>query len=153
MAGFLPRLILMMRVPDAALVAATALYFFARHFDSNFAASPSGSWYFNPFAWQLLSTMGAWATLGGAIRVPALARSRIVLSTSVAFVLFALVLTMATHFDRATFVPTELLGLFVPNDKTNLVPYRVRHFLALAAIVVRVVPRHWSGLHSPCCNR
>mgnify|MGYP001126787013 CR=1 FL=1 len=149
MAGFPPLLILMMRVPDAALAASTALYFFARYFDWNFAAYPSGSWYFNPFAWQLLFTMGAWAALGGAIRVHVLARSRIVLAASIAFVLFAFVVTMATHFEMAAFIPTGLLGLFVPNDKTNLAPYRVLHFLALATIVVRVVPQHWSGLRSP----
>lgn len=149
MAGFPPLLILMMRASDAALAASTALYFFARYLDWNFAAYPSGSWYFNPFAWQLLFTLGAWAALGGATRVHVLARSRIVLAASVAFVLFAFVVTMATHFERAAFIPTGLLDLFVPNDKTNLAPYRVLHFLALAAIVVRVVPRHWSGLRSP----
>ena len=149
MAGFPPLLILMMRAPDAALAASTVLYVFARYFDWNFSAYPSGGWYFNPFAWQLLFTMGAWAALGGGTRVHALARSRIVLAASVAFVLFAFVVTLDVHFDRAAFIPPELLGFFAPNDKTNLAPYRVLHFLALAAIVVRVVPRHWSGLRSP----
>ena len=149
MAGFSPLLILMMRATDVALAASTALYVFARYFDWNFSAHPSGGWYFNPFAWQLLFTMGAWAALGGGTRVHALARSQIVLAASIAFVLFAFVVTLAVHFDRTAFLLAELLGFFVPNDKTNLAPYRVLHFLALAVIVLRVVPRHWSGLRSP----
>lgn len=149
MAGFPPLLILMMRVPDAALAASTLLYVLARYFDWNVSAYPSGGWYFNPFTWQLLFTIGAWAALGGGTRVHALARSRVILAASVAFVLFAFVVTLATYFDRAAFIPAGLLGFFVPNDKTNLAPYRVLHFLALAAIVVRLVPRHWRGLRFP----
>lgn len=149
MAGFPPLLILMRRAPDAALAASAVLYILARYFDWNFSAYPSGGWYFNPFAWQLLFTMGAWAALGGGTRVHALARSRIVLGASVGFVIFAFIVTLASHFDRAAFLPAGLLGFFVPNDKTNLAPYRVLHFLALAVIVLWVVPRHWSGLRSP----
>ena len=149
MAGFPPLLILMRRAPDAALAASAVLYMFARYYDWNFTAYPSGGWYFNPFAWQLLFTMGGWAALGGGARMQALARSQIVLFASLAFVLFALVVTLAVHFDGAALIPAGLLGLFVPNDKTNLAPYRVLHFLALAVIVVRVVPRDSSSLRSP----
>jgi len=148
MAGFPPLLILMMRWPDAALAASTSVYLLARYLDWNFSAYPSGGWCFNPFAWQLLFTMGAWAALGGGTRVQALARSRTVLAASVPFVLFAFVVMRAIHFNRAAFIPAGLLGVFVPNDKTNLAPYRVLHFLALAIIVVRVVPQHWSVLCS-----
>ena len=149
MAGFPPLLILMRRTPDAALAASAVLYMLARYYEWNFTAYPSGGWYFNPFAWQLLFTMGGWAALGGGARMQALARSQIVLSASLAFVLFALVVTLAVHFDVTALIPAGLLGIFVPNDKTNLAPYRVLHFLALAVIVVRVVPRDSSSLRSP----
>ena len=149
MAGFPPLLVLMMRWPDAALAASTCVYLSARYFGWNFSAYPSGGWYFNPFAWQLLFTMGAWAALGGGARVHALARSRTILAASVAYVLFAFVVTLAVRFNTAALMPAAVLEVFVPNDKTNLAPYRVLHFLALAVIVVRLVPENWTGLRSP----
>jgi hypothetical protein len=36
-----------------------------------------------------------------------------------------------------------------PIDKTNLDVLRLAHFLALATIAVRFVPRDWPGLRSP----
>ncbi len=146
MAGFPPLLVLMMRSPNAALAASSCVYLLARYFGWNFAAYPSGGWYFNPFAWQLLFTTGAWAALGGAARVHALARSRTVLAASVAFVLFAFVVTMAVRSNTIALLPPAVHVVFVPNDKTNLAPYRVLHFLALAVIVVRFVPENWTGL-------
>lgn len=145
MAGFAPFLILMMRAPDAALAASIMVYVLARHFGSNFPAHPSGGWYFNPLAWQLLFTMGAWAALGGAARAQALARSRTVLIASVAFVVFAFVVTIGARFGLST----ALSPVFdVLSEKTNLAPYRIVHFLALAVFVVHLVPRDWKGLDS-----
>ena len=49
-------------------------------FGWNLPAYPSGHWFFNPFAWQLLFVFGAWCALGGAERlapVLALAASRL----------------------------------------------------------------------------
>ena len=43
--------------------------------------------------------------------------------------------------DRA-----PVADLFLPNDKTNLAPYRILHFLALALIVARLVPRSATAL-------
>jgi len=147
MAGF-PPLLILLRSPDMALAASTSVYLLARYLDWNFPAYPLGGWYFNPFAWQLLFMMGAWAALGGGTRVHALARSRTVLAKSIAFVLFALVVTLPLRLDETAFLPAGLLEFFVPNDKTNLAPYRVLHFLALAVIVLRLVPKNWAGLRS-----
>jgi hypothetical protein len=145
MAGFAPLLMLMMWAPNTALAAATVVYLLARHFGWNFPAYPAGGWYFNPFTWQLPFTMGAWAALGGAARAQALARSRIVLIASVAFVVFAFVVTVGARLGLST----SLSPVFdVLGEKTNLAPYRILHFLALAVIVVRVVPRDWNGLRS-----
>lgn len=44
-------------------------------------------------------------------------------------------------------LPNGLLEVFIPNDKTNLAPYRVLHFLVLA-VIVHIVPRNWAGLRS-----
>ena len=149
MAGFAPLLMLMMRFPDAALSASITIYFLARHFGWNFPAHPSGGWYFNPFAWQLLFTVGAWAALSGASRAYALARSPMILAASVAFVIFAFVITLGGRFDAlASWLPAQLLEVFTPNDKTNLAPYRVLHLLALTVIMIRIVPESWAGLQS-----
>jgi hypothetical protein len=148
MAGFPPLLVLMRRSPDLALGASAGVYVMAHLLDWNFKAYPSGTWYFNPFAWQLLFTMGAWAALGGRARVQGLARSNIVLGASIAFVVFALVVTLAIRFDSAYILPAAIIDLFVPNDKTNLAPYRILHLLALAVIVVRLLPEDWRSLHS-----
>jgi hypothetical protein len=148
MAGFPPLLVLMRRSPDVALGASAIVYLLAHLLDWNFAAYPSGGWYFNPFAWQLLFTMGAWVALGGRKRVQALARSRIVLVACVACVAFAFVVTLAVRFDSTVLLPAALLDFFDPNDKTNLAPYRILHLLALAVIVVRLLPEDWSGLRS-----
>jgi hypothetical protein len=56
----------MIQKPALILICSMALYFAARHFGWNLAALPSGFWYFNPFAWQLLFFLGAWIALGGA---------------------------------------------------------------------------------------
>jgi hypothetical protein len=144
MAGFAPLLMLMMRAPDAALAAAILVYVLARHFGWNFPAHPSGGWYFNPFTWQLLFTMGAWAALGGASRAQALARSRMILTASVAFVVFAFIVTVGARLGLSALSPM----FNVLSEKTNLAPYRILHFLALAVIVVHLVPRNWKGLDS-----
>lgn len=145
MAGFAPLLMLMMRVPNAALGAAIIVYVLARYFGWNFPAHPSGGWYFNPFAWQLLFTIGAWAALGGAARAQALARSRTILIASVAFVVFAFAVTVGARLGLST----SLSPVFdVLSEKTNLAPYRILHFVALAVIVVHLVPRNWKGLDS-----
>lgn len=148
MGGFPPLLILMRRSPDLALGASACLYVLARLLDWNFRAYPSGGWYFNPFAWQLLFTMGAWAALGGRARVQGLARSNIVLGASIAFAVFALAVTLSIRLDSADILPAAVRNLFDPNDKTNLAPYRILHLLALAVIVVRLLPKDWRGLHS-----
>ncbi|MBN9013433.1 MAG: OpgC domain-containing protein, partial [Rhizobiales bacterium] len=82
-------------------------------------------------------------------RVQAFARSPITLVASIAYVMFALVVTLGERFDvLASLLPADLLGLFVPNDKTNLAPYRVVHLLALACIIVRIIPKDWQFLRS-----
>lgn len=149
MAGFPPLLWAMMRWPDLALLASAAVYVASRQLGWNFPAYPSGGWYFNPFAWQFLFAIGAWAALGGARRVQAFARSPITLVACIAYVMFALVVTLGERFDlSASLLPADLLGPFVPNDKTNLAPYRVLHLLALACIIVRIIPRDWQFLRS-----
>ena len=52
--AFPPVLWLLGRLPTLALAISVAIYAVSLYFDWNFPAYPSGHWYFNPLAWQLL---------------------------------------------------------------------------------------------------
>src|SRR6185312_17480390 len=65
------------------------------------------------------------------------------------YLLFALAVTVAEKFPQAGIVPDLLHDIFLPNDKENLAPYRVLHFLALAFLFAYMVPRDWSGFRWP----
>jgi hypothetical protein len=137
---FAPALWLMVRKPTLVLVGSLAVYFAARHFDWNLATSPSGLWYFNPFSWQLLFFLGAWTALGGAQAIQPVIRTRAVFCLSVAFIVFAFVVTMAINFPGLdNLLPHWILEPFDPNDKTNLAPYRVAHLIAIAVVITRLL--------------
>ena len=147
---FPPMLFLLLRQPALALIGSAVVYVLALHYDINLPAYPNGVWYFNPFAWQLLFVFGAWCALGGAQRLEGFLRSPIVLGVAIAYLLFGLDVTLTWHFDALKFLVPNWLGqLIYPIDKTNLDVLRFAHFLALAAITVRFVPRDWPGLKWP----
>src|SRR5882724_6124608 len=106
---FPPTLWLLQFRSSLALGASVLLYVLTWTFNWNLPSYPSGHWYFNPFAWQLLFVFGAWCALGGAQR---------------------------------------LEELIYPIDKVNLDVLRFAHFLALAVVTVRFLPREWPGLKS-----
>jgi hypothetical protein len=138
---FAPALWLMVRRPTLTLVCSLAVYFAGRHFGWNLAASPSGLWYFNPFAWQLLFFLGAWIALGGTQAIQSIIRTRTVFWLAITYIVFAFVVTTATHApDLGNLLPHWLLQPFDPNDKTNLAPYRVVHLIAIAIVVTRFLP-------------
>ena len=72
LAWFPPMLWLLLRAPSIALLASASLYALMWLFEWNIPAYPSGTWVFNPFAWQLLFVFGAWCALGGAQKSVAL---------------------------------------------------------------------------------
>jgi hypothetical protein len=147
MAVFAPLLWVMLRKPDLAMAGSIALYFAARTFQWNLPSFPGGSWNFNPFCWQLLFVSGAWFALGGTTRCRAIFKSPSLLYFGIAYLIFALVMTMAGRFPEfGKMLPTWLFDAFNPNDKTNLAPYRVLHFIVIAFIVARLVSKDWRGL-------
>jgi hypothetical protein len=146
---FPPVLWLLQRKASLALVASVLLYAVSWEFGWNMPAYPSGHWFFNPFAWQLLFVFGAWCALGGAESLGAVLRSRIVLAVAVAYIAFACAVAMTWHFPRLEpLVPQWLSDWMYPIDKTNLDVLRFAHFLALAAITVHFVPCTWPALKS-----
>ena len=135
--------------PSLALGASVLLYVLTWHFNWNLPSYPEGHWYFNPFAWQLLFVFGAWCALGGAQRLATVLQSRITLGVAIAYLLFAFVISLTWYLPGVgQYVPHRLEDLIYPIDKVNLDVLRFAHFLALAVVTVRFLPREWPGLKS-----
>jgi hypothetical protein len=138
------------RRPNLTLLASVVLYVAARWFDWNLASYPPGTtWYFNPFAWQMMFVFAAWCGVGGAAQLAFLIRSRAALIVAVAWIVFAFLIVMTWHVAfLESLVPKWMIKAIYPIDKTDLDMLRFTHFLALALVVVRYLPRHWAPLTS-----
>lgn len=149
MAAFPPALWAVVRFPNAALATSFLLYVAAQMFGWNLRAYPAGSWYFNPFAWQFLFMIGAWMASGGASKLRALLQRREITVLAILYLMLSFAVAMAVRFPEiGSALPAQFLTHFA-NDKTNLAPVRILHFLALAFIVVRFVPNDAAVLKSP----
>jgi len=140
----------LVRRPNWTLLASAVLYVATRWFDWNLASYPAGThWYFNPFAWQLMFVFGAWCGVGGAAQLRFIIRSRAALALAVAWILFALVIVLTWHVPLLdASVPKWMIKAIYPIDKTDLDMLRFTHFLALALVVARFLPRDWPALGS-----
>ena len=144
---FPPVLWFMLRQPNWTMVAAIVLWLVSRQTGWNLSAYPTGTWYFNPFAWQVLFIFGAWCALGGARQSASVVMHPATLWFCIAYMILALVMTMAGKFPAfGELFPHWLYSTFNPNDKTNLAPYRFLHFVVIVILVIRFVPKDWSGL-------
>lgn len=140
--ALLPALWVLARMaPALAVTASVGLYAAAAVFDLAIPnVQTGGVWFFNPFAWQLLFTVGVvagQATLQGV----SLPRGRTLMALAAAMVVLGLVnaapWTVIPGLDRMA-----LPDLWrIDADKTNLSFWRFGHALALAYIVARLVPR------------
>jgi hypothetical protein len=149
MGVFPPVLWLMLRRPNLVMLGSVLLYLAARQLDWNLPSYPSGVWYFNPLAWQLLFVLGAWLALGGADRLHFLVRSRPVLVLGGTYLLFAALMTLAGQLpELQKLFPRVLFEAFNPNDKTNLAPYRFLHLTVLLVLGARFIPIDAPGLQA-----
>jgi hypothetical protein len=140
---------LLRRKADLALALSVALYAITWEWELALPSYPSGSWFFNPYAWQLLFVFGAWCALGGAERMSRILSSKITIALAAAYLLFALAVTLTWHFPRIDFLMPHVLARWMyPISKTDLDVLRFAHFLALAALTVYFIPKGWSGLKS-----
>ena len=146
--GFFPPILwFMLRQPDVTMAVSVVLWLAARHFGWNFNAYPAGSWYFDPYCWQVVFVFGSWCALGGATRAAWIINSRPALYLGVAYLIFAMIMTMAGRFsDFGALFPSWLYSAFNPNDKTYMAPYRLLHFIVIAMLVVRFIPKNWPAL-------
>ena len=147
---FLPLILWLMKWrADVTLALSALLYAVTWHFDLYLSAYPNGVWFFNPMAWQLLFVFGAWCALGGARRMSRIMSSRVTLWICIAYLVFAFCITLTWHIPQLGFLlPKRLEQWMYPISKTDLDVLRFAHFLALAAITVRFLPRHWPPLKS-----
>jgi hypothetical protein len=140
----------MLRRPGLTMAGSFLLYLAARRFEWNLSTFPDGSWYFNPICWQVVFVLGAWCALGGTRPIRASFRSPAAVYFGIAYMMFALTLTMAARFPEfGQILPASLHDAFIPNDKTNLAPYRLLHFIVVALFATRLVPKDWAGLNWP----
>jgi hypothetical protein len=148
---FLPPILwLMQRRADLTLALSVALYVLTWEYDLYLPAYPNGFWAFNPYAWQLLFVFGAWCALGGAKRMSRILSSNVTLWIAVAYLLAAFWVTLTWYIPQFHhLLPRAVEQWMYPINKTDLDVLRFAHFLALAALTVRFLPRDWSGLKSP----
>jgi len=146
--GFFPPVLwLMLRRPGLTMLASMALWLAARQFGWNLPGYPGGTWYFNPFAWQVLFIFGSWCALGGAVKSRKIIDAPATLYFCLFYLVLALLMTMAGKFPSfAALFPHWLVDTFNPNDKTNMAPYRFLHFAVIVVLVIRFVPKDWPGL-------
>ncbi|MBH5402452.1 OpgC domain-containing protein [Bradyrhizobium sp. CNPSo 4010] len=140
----------LVRRPNLTLAGSIVLYLLARYFDWNLPSYPKGAtWYFNPFAWQLMFFFGAWCGCGAVAQISKLLQSRIVLAIAIGWIGFALLIVMTWHSAfLESLIPKWMIKLIYPIDKSNLDMLRFTHFLALAVVVSRYLSRDWAGLKS-----
>lgn len=140
--------------PLATLLASLALWQAASAFDLNLPSKPGGSgWYFNPFAWQAIFVigivMGRFATLG--VRQPRILAIDV---AAAGLLLFSAAVKLSTGNPfGVAFLSDWIEGLQMGVDKTNLATIRLLHLLALAWIVIRLIPAESRLLRGPVGTR
>ncbi|MBI3699844.1 MAG: OpgC domain-containing protein [Afipia sp.] len=133
----------LLRRPNITLLGSVILYILARIFDWNLPSYPPGTtWYFNPFAWQLMFVFAAWCGTGGVTKIWPIVESRIAQAIAVAWIAFSLVIVMTWHIPMLeAMIPKWMIKAIYPIDKTDLDMLRFTHFLAVALLVARYFPR------------
>ncbi|SDO42127.1 OpgC domain-containing protein [Afipia sp. GAS231] len=147
---FLPLILWLMKwKADVALALSALIYVLTWHFDWYLTAYPNGFWFFNPLAWQLLFVFGAWCAMGGAQRMSRLLSSPVTMWICFVYLFAAFCVALTWSVPQLGRLPRIVEQWMYPIDKTDLDVLRFAHFLALAAITVRFLPRDWPGLKSP----
>jgi hypothetical protein len=147
---FLPLILWLMKwKADVTLALSALIYVLTWHFDWYLTAYPNGFWFFNPLAWQLLFVFGAWCAMGGAQRMSRLLSSPVTMWICFVYLFAAFCVALTWSVPQLGRLPRIVEQWMYPIDKTDLDVLRFAHFLALAAITVRFLPRDWPGLKSP----
>ena len=140
---------LMLRQPTLTVLLSVALYAAVQRYYWNLPAYPTGTWFFNPLAWQLIFVIGAWCAVGGGEHVSRIVRSRVAVAIAIAFLVLAFLIVLTWYFPRYTvLIPKRVQDWLYPIDKNNQDLVRLLHFMALALVTVHFIPIDWPGLKS-----
>ena len=147
---FPPLLWLLLRQPGWAFGLSAALFVLARLTGINLPAYPPGSgWFFNPFAWQFLFVLGAVFALRPEVLQGMARWKRPLDAAAVLYLLLAGVVVASWQLPALErWMPEALAEWMYPIDKTSLDVLRLLHFLALAHLAMRLIPRDAAFLRS-----
>jgi len=140
---------LLLRKPAVAFLISIVLWSAAYVGGLNLKLYPvEQTWYFNPFAWQLLFVIGAWCAVASGHWLERIVRSDAVLALCIAYLVIAFAWNATNYFTSIARVIPEWMLIF-PLNKSDLSPLRLAHFLAQAIVVVRFVPVDAGFLRTP----
>lgn len=151
LAVFPPVLWLLQRRPAPVLLVSAFIYIVADRLHWNLPTYPGdGVWYFNPFCWQFLFVIGAaFGSFPGVMERGRPVRHPVTI-LAVVYLLFALFIVATWRWTwLGAYVPDWLNRLMYPIDKTNMDVLRLLHFLVIAYLTVRLVPKDAAWLASP----
>ncbi|MCJ8142462.1 OpgC domain-containing protein [Ancylobacter sp. A5.8] len=148
--SFPPVLWALKKRPDLTLAASFAFYLLIITTGYNLTGYPDDrQWFFNPFAWQFLFVFGGWCGLGGSDRLGFIVQSRAALMLAALYLVVSLLVVVSWWWSPLDgIVPPLIADIIYPISKTDLSPLRLLHFLALAIVVVRLIPVDLPALRS-----
>ncbi len=149
---------MLLRKTEYAVGLSVLLYLLAPWFQWNLAAQEGGVWFFNPMAWQLLFVLGGAAAIHGQRETRpetrALLRQPLFVTCAI-YLLACVVIALSWKWPALhdAFMPKLLGEWLYPISKTNLSPARLLHFLAMAYVVAKLLPKtgwldHWLARQS-----
>ena len=149
MAAFPAILWLMLRAPTLGLALSIAVWAVAYFGGANLSLYPTGrGWFFNPFAWQLLFSIGAWCAAAGGEWIRMLRESKVVITLCIIYLVGAFAMQITTWSPRWLDILPDWMVIF-PLNKSAMSPLRLAHFLALALLTVHFVPQNAKWLNLP----
>ncbi len=141
------------RSPSLFLALSVGLYTIVQLTGLTLPTYPSGTWYLNPLAWQLLFAIGAVAaydpdaTRQLLFEKPVVRQSLTIACTL--YLVFALILLLTWQVPTVhAFVPDRFRDAIVPHNKSNLEFLRLVYVLALAYLAIVMVGRSSPFLRS-----
>jgi len=126
--------------PAATLVASLAIWQGALAVGANLPNAHGGGWFFNPFAWQVVFTVGV--IIGRAAQLGVCApRLRWLDAAALAFLVFAFVAKTSSGNPFGIAALNEWVdSVQLGSDKTNLAWSRIAHVVALVWLAIRWLP-------------
>lgn len=143
--------VLIKKSPAGALAISFAIWAAANIAGLNLPSVQTGNWFFNPFAWQLLLTIGAVAAFY--VRSSARVQHRYFVWLAAAFVAFAFVVaapwTRIPGLEATNILPRGIMGHM---SKTNMSIWRLAHVVALGYLALSLIPKQADWLKSSAAD-